>query len=260
MTLHNLAVGAVLKNESHILQEWITHHRRQGVDHFYLIDNDSTDAFDDTVSQFVEAGLVTVIRDPTRYQQEAKYNTHFLSVAQRCEWFLIIDLDEFMYARNGFQNIADFLRTLPVDTGSFSVPWKFYGSDGLIKQPANVVSGNIHRKSYAEPTYMETKTAVRGAAIESFKVHEHVLRPGYAALDVLNRPKHSMGTFVTEQLLASSPLHLNHYPLQSRDWFMQVKATRGAIEGAVNDHIRNEAYFAAYDTNEVHDDELARKA
>ena len=38
-----LSIVAIFKNESWILKEWIEHYLNQGVDHFFLIDNGSTD-------------------------------------------------------------------------------------------------------------------------------------------------------------------------------------------------------------------------
>ena len=39
------SIGAVFKNEAHALDEWIQHYLMRGVDHIYLINDFSTDAF-----------------------------------------------------------------------------------------------------------------------------------------------------------------------------------------------------------------------
>ena len=33
-------IVAIFKNESHILEEWIQHYIKEGVQHFYLINNE----------------------------------------------------------------------------------------------------------------------------------------------------------------------------------------------------------------------------
>ena len=38
-----LAVGAIFQNEARYLREWIEFHRRQGVERFYLYENNSSD-------------------------------------------------------------------------------------------------------------------------------------------------------------------------------------------------------------------------
>ena len=59
-----------------------------------------------------------------------------------------------------------------------------------------------------------------------------------------------------EERLAKSCLHLNHYMIQSRDWFMKVKATRGSAAVAYRENIRDEDYFKRLDRNEMEDTEL----
>ena len=38
-------IGAVFKNEAHIMKEWIDHYLFHGVDHIYLINDNSNDKF-----------------------------------------------------------------------------------------------------------------------------------------------------------------------------------------------------------------------
>ena len=45
MKKYYLSVFAVFKNKSHIFRERITHYLKEGVDHFYLFDNGSTDNY-----------------------------------------------------------------------------------------------------------------------------------------------------------------------------------------------------------------------
>ena len=43
MTKYYLSIGVLFKNESLILKEWLDHHIFHGVDHFYLINDNSND-------------------------------------------------------------------------------------------------------------------------------------------------------------------------------------------------------------------------
>ena len=52
-----------------LCREWVNHYIREGADHIYLIDNNSTDNGGLHISDFVEKGLVTMIWDPTRHFQ-----------------------------------------------------------------------------------------------------------------------------------------------------------------------------------------------
>ena len=41
--MYKLSVGTIFKNEEHIIKEWIEHYLYHGVEHFYLIDDNSDD-------------------------------------------------------------------------------------------------------------------------------------------------------------------------------------------------------------------------
>jgi len=52
MTKYYLSVYAIFKNESVALEEWLTHYINEGVDHFFLIDNGSTDDYEPILNKF----------------------------------------------------------------------------------------------------------------------------------------------------------------------------------------------------------------
>lgn len=43
--MYNLSICAIFKNESHILDEWIQHYLKRNINHFYLINYNSTDDY-----------------------------------------------------------------------------------------------------------------------------------------------------------------------------------------------------------------------
>ena len=62
---------------------------------------------------------------------------------------------------------------------------------------------------------------------------------------------------INEDIIENSALHLNHYAIQSLNWFMKVKATRGDNCSVSNDNVRNIEYFKEYDFNDIEDNELS---
>ena len=62
----------------------------------------------------------------------------------------------------------------------------------------------------------------------------------------------------SESELETFPIHLNHYAIQSREWYEKVKMSRGAADHSANEHVRDWNYFDMYDTNEVNDDDINR--
>ena len=61
---------------------------------------------------------------------------------------------------------------------------------------------------------------------------------------------------IDETILLNSFLHLNHYAIQSYDWFMRIKATRGDATDINSNNVRNETYFKNFDLNDIDDTEL----
>ena len=58
--MYYLTVGAIFKNESHCLQEWIEHHLYHGVEHFYLINDESTDEFMKILQPYINKDIITL--------------------------------------------------------------------------------------------------------------------------------------------------------------------------------------------------------
>ncbi|MDE6508864.1 MAG: glycosyltransferase family 2 protein [Muribaculaceae bacterium] len=53
-----LAVCAIAKNEGPYFKEWIEWHRSQGVEMFYIYDNESTDCTRQVLQPFIATGMV----------------------------------------------------------------------------------------------------------------------------------------------------------------------------------------------------------
>lgn len=266
----DLAIVAIFKNESVAITEWMEHYLKQGVGHFFLIDNGSTDDCCEKLDPYIQKGLVTLVHDSTRWAQKELYNQYFLEKRHLCKWLMVCDLDEFAYSRKGFQTIIEYLNSLPEKVHGIKIPWKMFGSAGYEVQPDAIVKSFTKRSHYdgrqhegmRDGQLSLCKMIARGSAIRQLNLHEFQLKLGAQVID-------PNGTFlksgernfvpVSEALLENASLHLNHYALQSKEWFLAVKGTRGAADGQSSENIRDEAYFNRYDRNmnEVEDRELA---
>jgi FkbM family methyltransferase len=239
---YKLVVVAIFKNEAVAMREWLQHYMRQGVEHFYMIDNGSTD---DWKSQ-IEGAPVTVYTDAKKHAQESHYNDYFLpEVKRNAEWVMVLDLDEFMYARKKHKTIPEFLDTVSANITQISVKWKMFGSNGHIKQPNSIITGFTTRQEYRGGE-IDCKSIVRSINLNKLSIHTH---------------DHSGDTQILpakmdEKSLEESPLHLNHYAIQSWNWFQDVKMTRGAVDNKDYESIRNKDYFTRYDWNDIKDTEL----
>jgi glycosyltransferase involved in cell wall biosynthesis len=269
MTTNILCIVAIFKNETHILKEWIEHYLHQGVEKFFLIDNGSTDQYMDILHPYIQNNTLKLVIDPEKHQQPNHMNKYFLKEVQPYEWVLVCDLDEFVYARKGFSTITDYLATLSPNVSMVYIPWKMFGSNGLKFQPDNVVQSFTRRTDYDKENsqkYSNVKCIARTRFLKKFFIHSHETDTDTLHVTTEVPPPmvssiHDNKLFVNinETILENSCLHLNHYAIQSLDWFKRIKMTRGAADSSQNENVRTIGYFHAYDehSNDLEDNELA---
>jgi hypothetical protein len=252
-----LCLLAVFKNEAHILKEWVEHYIKEGVDKFFLINNNSTDNFYDILSPYINNGIVTLNSDNRSHSQIAIYND-YINVCKQYKWVIVCDLDEFIYARKSFKRIKKYLKTLNNNVSQVCIPWKMFGSNGYDSydkpQPSSVIHSFTKRQH--NKGLINSKSIVRTEFLSRFDIHEHHVNGGIQYNELNN--KNFMA--INEDILQNTCLHLNHYAIQSFEWFMRVKVTRGDNASSSANNIRNEEYFRAYDNNHIEDLELANKS
>ena len=162
----------------------------------------------------------------------------------------------------------------------------------LFKPPLLLHLLLLNRLDLQESEYISTglKSILRAASVDKVDLHVPILLPNCSSsvfVDQLLRPVRRDELYtakhVNEPKIAAAALALNHYAIQviscllfpmtwssstcivayvvSQSWqyFERVKMTRGDATTPYWNTLRDANYFAKYDTNEVVDDELARK-
>ena len=275
-------IVAIFKNESEILEEWITHYLREGCSHFFLIDNDSTDKYIHIINKYINK--ITLIKDSTKFSQAILYNKYFLKSIRRFEWCLVCDLDEFVYSRDKYETIAEYLNDLNSNISSIVIPWKMFGSNGYNilekKEPKSVIESFTKRTDYSIDKISQgmiktsnnkreilSKCIARTSKIIELKIHSSSIYEGLTIQSegsIRPRIKFKWLEFapINEEVLKSSQLHLNHYAIRSLDWFTRIKMTRGAADCALGERKKSRIqYFYKYDevSNDIDDFELLNK-
>jgi hypothetical protein len=250
MDVNDFILIAIFKNESHILKEWVEHYFKEGVDLICLIDNGSTDNYIDILEPYIKRGKVILNIDNTKHRQAELYNKYYLDIAKQFNWVLVIDLDEFMYSRNNYNTIKKYLTSQHESVFRISVPWKLYGSSGHINQPDSVIQNFVKRQNYNYETQIEVKSIIRGNKLVKLSGHDSYL---------INETTINCTDKISEVMLSKSILQLNHYTIQSLEFFLNVKQTRGDVLTANCEHVRNMDYFNRYDYKDNTDDELKYK-
>ena len=304
--MYNLCLIAIFKNESHILKEWIIHYLNQGVQKFFLIDNGSTDNYYSIIEPYIIKKNIYLVIDSTPHSQIELYNKYFLNLCKNYKWAIICDLDEFIYAKNGFNKITSYLKYINnyKHITQIFIPWKVFGSNEYNsldkKQPKSVIKSFTKRLNYnryrpfeevllkeeitipilnnsqstnvinsfsfinknprkqvflkKKEIFTYTKCIVKTKYLLKLDIHQHIMIPLFNNMFNFIMPNnknniHENRTFckINENILNSSFLNLNHYCIQSLDFYSRVKIVRN--DAVYNINSRNTELFYKYDNN-----------
>lgn len=238
-----LAVCAIAKNEGPYFKEWIEWHRSQGVEKFYIYDNESTDCTKEVLAPYIESGLVKYCYWPGQKQQLATYDDCFEKHRLEARWIAVIDLDEYIVPIKD-RNICEFLRRME-EFAVVEINWLVYGSGGAKKhEPGGVMERfrrhslpehklNTHVKSIADPRRVCTMTGCHEAARISGKAadsHGVPLKKGFR-----------------DRIPQQDVIRINHYAVKSYEEFL-AKRSRGRARVTT---MRDMSYFEQYDLNDL---------
>lgn len=220
-----LSVLAIFKNEAMNLDVWMKHYIWMGVEHFYMIDNGSDDNYMEILQKYIDQGIVTLHVRPERYQ--IMPHTRFVYDAERIweksKWLLIVDLDEFWYCHNS--TIAAELKSLE-QYDVIITRWRMFGTSGCVDHPEDIRVSNVHREP-VHPT--GTKYLFKTEAVKSPQIEIHWISDNNNTYTDVEK------------------FRLNHYSIQSLEYFKRVKMTRGDAENQNNNNVRDMNYFYRYD-------------
>ncbi|MBQ7214629.1 MAG: glycosyltransferase family 2 protein [Synergistaceae bacterium] len=94
-----LAFVLIAKNEAPYIEEWLNFHRKQGVTHFIIYDNESTDNFREILTPYIDSGLVTYNTIKGKMRQLDAYNMAVHDYGRKFKYMAFIDADEFVFVR-----------------------------------------------------------------------------------------------------------------------------------------------------------------
>lgn len=245
--LYYLAVCAIAKDEGPYFLEWIEWHRKQGVEKFYIYDNESTDNTKEVLLPYIRSGIVEYCYWPGERQQLAVYDDCFDKHRTEARWIAVIDLDEFIVPIKD-HTIPEFLHRME-QYSSVEINWLVYGSGGAKKrEPGGVMERfryhslpehkvNTHVKSIVDPKRVCTMTGC----------HEAARISGLSADSHGNPLKKGFRDRIPQQDI----IRINHYAVKSYEEFLE-KQLRGRASGTQKT-VKPE-YFTQYDLNDIIED------
>lgn len=226
-TRNYLSACLCFKTSATYLTEWLAFYTTLGVEHFYLYNNESTDAHEDVIAPYVAAGSATLIDFPGRGVQHAMYAHCLGSFGSRTRWMMFCDDDEFLFP---VKNVSLPEALTPYESfAGVAVAWMLYGTSGHWTRPRGLVIENYamrfavpdhHLKCIVDPQRV-TRPLVVG--------HQFECVAGQVIVDEVGRkvdgPLHPQPS--------TAILRINHYLTRSRTEFIerrrQIQVNTGAV-------------------------------
>jgi len=221
-----LAVCAIFRDEARYLAEWVSFHRVQGVERFYLYDNRSTDDWHSVLEPEIAAGIVDVRNWPFVPGQKAAYEDCLRRHRNDARWIAFIDIDEFLFSPTG-KPLPEVLRGFDMHPGVV-VSWRTYGTSGWERTPQGLVTENYRWRGpddHAGNRFGKSIVYPR-RALEAVSAHYFRLRGTPVGED--RRPRGAPIRDATADLL-----RINHYFAKSEEEFRRKTSGSDAYYGTM---------------------------
>lgn len=227
---YELSICAIFQNEAPYLKEWIEFHKLQGVEHFYLYNNNSSDNFKTVLMPYILSGQVTLVDWLYTYEpghaedwlkiQRSAYMHCMKKKGKSTKWLAAIDTDEFLFCPNG-ELLPDFLKRYE-KFGGVCVNWLLFGTSYVETIPPNTLMieiltlcsernnrRNVRVKSIVQPKCVE----------DCDTAHSFVYKNGYFAVG-------ADGNTIAggnSPYVSHDKIRINHYWTRTEEHFRQKK-------------------------------------
>ena len=231
---YNIIIHTLVKDEDHILNEWIIHNINIGIEHIFIYDDQSKISVKKVISilptyykskvtifkiekninfydnnQFIHS----IYYDQSLYPEEKNikqfyFQNYFLKKYKKIsKWCFFCDVDEFIYLKDNI-TLNDILNTYE----SYEIiffPWLVYGSSFHIDQPKGLVIDNFR--------YHDNKYFHLGKSICKMEFIE--------IINDVHFINNSNKIFILDgnTKLFDLPVHINHYQINSIKTYINRK-------------------------------------
>ena len=221
--------------------------------------------------------IITLIKDDTRLNrfgtQTYLINKHFNNnkCCKKYEWTINCDIDEYIYARNNYKTISEYLHSLNDNVHQIWIPWKIFWSNNHKNKPKCIIS-NFYKRSNIN-IYLSNDIGSFNCGVGFGK---SITRSKYIKNIDIHRCRNIKEYYDSKGLKLTSDypdydidfeldnLHLNHYMFMSEQYYKEVKSIRAGGEEDKNNI--DPKYTMEYFYNEnnsnrysIDDFELAKK-
>lgn len=254
---YELVICNVFRNDAPYLKEWVDFHIKQGVDHFYLYDNFSTDHPDEVMKEYIDKGIVEIIPWNISHGTHESFvrvqNQAFMDCIRRnktkVKWCACIDTDEFLFCPDG-KNLKKFLKGYK-EVQCLCVEWLLYGTSGLSNVPPDEITKQLLLRAPDE-TFVTNKCIVRPKkVVDCYNCHYFSVQDQTKCMnenkEFYNIEYCAKGT----GMRANKKIRINHYFCRDQDYF-KLKIEKALLSG------RDPEIIIAQEamSNEIFDDSI----
>jgi hypothetical protein len=250
---YNLSFFLLIKDGAKYLNEWLAYHYSIGIEHFYIINDMSSDNIKEVLEPWKKLGIVDVIYFNINGMQREIYTYFCRELAGLTKWLGFLDLDEFLVVKE--KNVLDYLNSFPENTSAIEINWCCFGSSGL-ENYENVFVTKRFRK-YSDIDFeanMHVKSII--------KLGENcIFLSPHSVFPSVSNIRNSNKELVEQYFMLREPVWdnacINHYFCLSKEEFAE-KMKRGRAD--ISNYKRKWEDFEYHDRNECTGDKSLENA
>ena len=228
-----LSICAIFRDEARFLREWIEFHILLGVEHFYLLNNLSSDDYQSVLDPYMKKGIVDLYQWNYTVQdcgdwfalQDASYNKIIKEYGHETKWLAIIDIDEFLFPVKQ-DNLQQFLKEYEEFSGVV-VNYRMFGTSNIERIPEDKLSIEtlIFRAQNDYHQHKTIKSIVQPKYIKFMYAHTGDFFPSYYSV---TENKERFRGSAWRSSCSVDKIRINHYWTRDEDFFCNVKIPRDA--------------------------------
>lgn len=230
---HELSICTIFQNDAPYLREWLEFHKLQGITHFYLYNNNSSDDYLSVLRPYLQNREVTVVNWPYTYGngqhkkwikiQSGAYKHCIKHYGKETKWLAAIDSDEFLFCPSG-EKLPQFLKRYE-RFGGLCVNWLKFGTSHVEEIPRGdlLIEHLCHCYPQEDKNNRFFKSIVQPECVKDCKsAHFFLFKKNFFAANVNGEPISPLWGSRTKKIYLDS-IRINHYWTRTAKYFREVK-------------------------------------
>ena len=172
-----ITIVCIQKHEENYINEWLDHHINLGVDHIFICDNNES-SYENKISDFINDKFndkISIINYNDVFPIQLKaYNDIYNKYKNEYDWFIFIDIDEFIFIPETNNDIKLFLSQKKFDNyQSISIGWLIYDDNDNVYYENKPLKERFTR--YINPNkFTHCKSITRGKINSNIGISAHI--------------------------------------------------------------------------------------